>query len=156
MRGIGHSLGLDLMDPSAELLGTQPAMHGPLLVPGCLQSRRRHPPEPVHHLGEAEGDEAVLDHGMPVRVGVLHDHATVGQDRLGALIQNDQRGVEKRLVQKVVVHPFGQVAPVANVKRRLFPARLAPRRNSHLDLQPLAVAGDEVIAGARRPVALLL
>src|SRR5712691_8793731 len=102
------------MNSPPEFFGPQASVYGPLLVPRGFKCRRGDATQPITNVRTAKRRKSSLDlrvlvgiGGTPVRIGI--------QDSLGRVVEQDQRSVVKPLIQKIVVHPLGEAASIAEV-----------------------------------------
>ena len=125
-----------LMDTSAEFFGASAAVDQPLLEPGCEESRLRGGSEDATDMRRAEGRESGFNFRGFVRISRIQIRIDV-EDRFGALVEQNERGVVKGLIEKVIVNPFGERAAIVDVALLRIGGPSTEGRDAGLDNLPI-------------------
>ena len=154
MDGIIRCADCRLVHPAAKLLRPRTAVHQPLLEP-CRQKRRlARRAEQATNIRPAERREAGFHLRALVRVGRVQIRIRV-ENRIRALVQQDQRGVVVGLIEKVVMDPLRERAAVVDVFRLRVGGPGAKRRHASLQHQPFIPRVQIIDSGGSGAIELL-
>jgi hypothetical protein len=144
MYGVTGCVSQSVVDSPPEHLGPQPAVNRPLFIPGRFQGKTRGPPKPVLQVGTAKSPEGCLDSGILIGAGVIQLVEIVEENRFRIGIENDQRRLEKRLDQKVIVNKLSEVPAISNVPERGIELLRSRRLTAGMDRKPFGISGEIV------------
>jgi len=123
------------------------------LEPSRFQCGGRYTPQTVYDVATTESDKALLYFRLFIRITGVIKRVLI-ENGIWVLVKENQRCIQESLKKKIVVDPFGEVAPTPNVAGSRIKNIIAPGRYSILNLQPFAKTGQKIITGSRRAIAL--
>ncbi len=101
--------------PPGVLLRPDAHVDAPLLIPRCLQRHVCHECHEMHHVRGAERHESRLADGVGIGNAAVQRRAH---------LEEHQAGAEEGLIGEVAMHVLAEVAPGADVRRRLAEQRV--------------------------------